>query len=295
MSRAKALFFGMSTIDCIYRVDQPPGRNEKIVAEQQLICAGGPGTNAAIAFSGLGGQATLVSCLGVHPLSSVARNELRAHGVDHVDLCPEFSSVPTVSSILVSKDTGDRSVVSVNSTHIQSQYLDLTTFSLSGFKTVLFDGQHMALAIKLASACRQAGIHTILDGGSWKPGTERLIRHIDTAICSSNFMPPGIPVSEKILAWLDAQGVSRAAITRGDRPILAAESGSRFEVLPPRISPVRDTLAAGDIFHGAYVYYQSINPAGTFSGHLQKAAAVAVRSCAHFGPRKWAGGMDLKK
>jgi sugar/nucleoside kinase (ribokinase family) len=295
MFRSKALFFGLSTIDCIYLVDRPPGRNEKIAAARQLMCAGGPASNAAITFSALGGRATLISCLGSHPLSSVARGELNRYGIDHIDLCPDFFSIPTVSSILVSKENGDRSVVSVPSTHFGNQHFSIKAISLHGYDAVLFDGQYMELATRFARQCRRAGIHTILDGGSWKAGTGELIRHIDTVICSSNFMPPGITVPEKILAWFDDQGVSRAAITQGSRPILAAESGKRFEVLPPRISPVLDTLAAGDIFHGAYVYYESRNPAGTFSGHLQKAAAVAARSCTHFGPRKWTDGMDLKK
>ncbi|RTZ98680.1 MAG: sugar kinase [Deltaproteobacteria bacterium] len=287
MTRTRALFFGMTTIDCIYLADQPPGCNEKIVADRQLICAGGPGTNAAMTFNALGGKATLISCLGLHPLASVAHNELKLHGVDHMELCPEFSSVPTMSSILVSKDTGDRSVVSVNSNPIQSHYPDMTKISLHGYTAALFDGQYMTLATALAGACRQAGIHTVLDGGSWKPGTEKLIRHIDTAICSSNFMPPGISDSENILIWLQNRGVSEVAITRGAGPILAAENGTRFEVLPPQITSVRDTLAAGDIFHGAFTYYYSKNPAGKFSDHLKKAAVIAAGSCIHFGPRKW--------
>lgn len=287
MTKTKALFFGMSTIDCIYLVDQPPGRNEKITADRQLICTGGPASNAAITFSALGGNATLVSCLGKHPLSSIARNELKTHGVDHVDFCPEYPSVSTVSSILVSKNNGDRSVVSVNSTHIPNQYLGIKRFSLSGFKTALFDGQHMEFATKLAQECRHAGIHTILDGGSWKPGTEGLIRHIDTAVCSSKFKPPKTTSFDETLEWLHDHHILSAAITRGDQSILAAEKGNRFEVSPRQLSPVRDTLAAGDIFHGAYAYYQSENPTEKFIDHLKNAAAIAAKSCTHFGPRKW--------
>jgi len=287
MAETKALFFGMSTIDCIYRVDQPPSRNEKIVADQQLICAGGPSTNAAITFSALGGKAILISCLGTNPLSSIALNEFKAHKVDHIDLCPEYSSVPTVSSILVSKNNGDRSVVSVNSGHIPNQHPGIKPFSLTGFKTALFDGQQMTLATQFARDCRQAGIHTILDGGSWKPGTEELICHIDTVICSSKFKPPKTTSFDETLEWLQDRHVFQAAITRGDQSILAAENGDRFEVRPPQLSRTKDTLAAGDIFHGAYAYYQSQKPTENFRTHLKDAAGIAALSCTHFGPRKW--------
>jgi len=287
MTETMGLFLGISTIDCIYLVDRPPGHNEKITADRQIICTGGPSSNAAITFSALGGKATLVSCLGKHPLSSIAYNELKTHGVDHIDLCPEYLSVPTVSSILVSKNNGDRSVVSVNSTHIQNQYLSFKGVSPAGYKTALFDGQHIEFATKIARDCRNAGIHTILDGGSWKPGTGDLIRHIDTAICSSKFKPPDTTSLDETLEWLHDHNILRAAITRGGKSILAAENGNRFEVSPPQLNPVRDTLAAGDIFHGAYAYYQSEDPAGRFSDHLKNSANIAAKSCAHFGPRKW--------
>ena len=292
MAETMGLFLGGSTIDCIYLVDQPPGRNEKITADRQLTCTGGPSSNAAITFSVLGGKATLVSCLGLHPLSSIARNELKTYGVDLIDLCPKYLSVPTVSSILVSKSNGDRSVVSINAKEIHNQNLSFRAFSLMDYKTALFDGQYIEISTKTARGCRNAGIHTILDGGSWKPGTEDLIHHIDTAICSSKFKPPKTTTPDEALEWLHDHDILRAAITRGEKSILVAENGNRFEIFPPQLNPARDTLAAGDIFHGAYAYYQSKDPAERFGDHLNNAAKIAAKSCAHFGPRKWV--KDLK-
>ena len=45
------LFIGMSALDCIYLTENMPNKNQKIVSLEQLICAGGPATNAAITFS----------------------------------------------------------------------------------------------------------------------------------------------------------------------------------------------------------------------------------------------------
>ena len=57
-----------------------------------------------------------------------------------------------MSSILVSKSNGDWSVVTGNPKDIQYQYFNPKTFSLSGYKIALFDGQYMNLAIDLGVA-----------------------------------------------------------------------------------------------------------------------------------------------
>ncbi len=46
----KGLFVGLITLDLIYLCDRSPEKNEKIVASEQKIVAGGPATNAAITF-----------------------------------------------------------------------------------------------------------------------------------------------------------------------------------------------------------------------------------------------------
>ncbi|MEM9949496.1 MAG: sugar kinase, partial [Cyanobacteria bacterium P01_D01_bin.36] len=67
MAKAKGLFVGVTTLDCIYQAEHPPAANEKVAALKSLMVAGGPATNAAVAFAQLGreNQAVLSSVLGV--------------------------------------------------------------------------------------------------------------------------------------------------------------------------------------------------------------------------------------
>ncbi len=286
-SNISGLFFGLSTIDCLYLVDLPPAMNQKISGQKQLLCAGGPSTNAAIAFSALGGKATLISCLGDHPLAAIARDEFETYAVDHRDICAGQHDVPVVSSVYITRNNGDRTVVSVNAAHRPAYLKDLEELSHTRYQTALFDGQYMPQAIELAKACRKKGVHTIFDGGSWKAGTEEMIQYIDTIICSSAFYPPGIDTHEETLAWLMNHKVKRAAITRGEQSILAFENGRKFERHPPEMPTIRDTLAAGDIFHGAYAYYFARFPNARFDRLLEKSANIAAQACSFFGPRKW--------
>jgi sugar/nucleoside kinase (ribokinase family) len=49
------VFVGLSTIDVVYRVADFPAANTKAAANSQDVFVGGPATNAAIAFTFLGG------------------------------------------------------------------------------------------------------------------------------------------------------------------------------------------------------------------------------------------------
>ena len=46
----RGLFVGLVTLDVVYLTDHPPTRNQKIVASDYTVAAGGPATNAAVAF-----------------------------------------------------------------------------------------------------------------------------------------------------------------------------------------------------------------------------------------------------
>ena len=47
----KGLFLGLSTADIVYYLPHHPLNNQKLKAERQMSFAGGPATNAAVAFA----------------------------------------------------------------------------------------------------------------------------------------------------------------------------------------------------------------------------------------------------
>jgi len=50
-ARPVGLFCGLAVVDVIQLVEAPPAPDDKIVALDQIIAAGGPATNAAVAFA----------------------------------------------------------------------------------------------------------------------------------------------------------------------------------------------------------------------------------------------------
>ncbi len=297
---------GLCTLDVIQSVARVPGENEKVTALRQTVAAGGPATNAAVTFAHLGGEAVLWTGIGRHPLTAGIRADLDACGVRVHDLAAAQDGPPAVSSILVTAGTGARAVISTNagSAHL----VPPNDFDLDGVTALQVDGHHPALAEVALRAARRHGIPTVMDAGSWKHGTARLLPLIDVVACSADFrVPGGGPVEEGLdVPWI--------VITAGGEPIRWwGPGGASGEVAVEQTSVV-DTLGAGDVFHGALTHAIATLPGTTLPGTglpgapgrmpregagpalltpdnfpalLARAAHTASRACAHFGTRTW--------
>lgn len=283
-----ALFVGLCTFDLIQSVTRMPGQNEKVTALEQTIAAGGPATNASVTFAFLGGHAILLTGVGNHPLAQGIHADLEQAGVDLVDAAETDGNPPAVSSIIVTRGSGDRSVVSLNAI---GRKLDSPPFGdlTEKASAVLIDGHHPALALAAARAARERGRLCILDGGSWKENTPELLPYVDIALCSADFRPPELPTTKDVLDSLLSSGISWAAVTDGARPITWGGQSIRSEIPVPAVDAA-DTLGAGDVFHGAFT--NSIIKAGTVnadsvSSALRFGAEVAAHSCLTFGTRTW--------
>ncbi|MFJ9896104.1 PfkB family carbohydrate kinase [Streptomyces sp. NPDC091280] len=287
--RPAGLFVGLCTLDVIQLVDHPPGADEKLTARDQLVAAGGPAANAAVAFAHLGGTAALLTAIGRHALGAAATTDLNASGVTVTDLAAHSLEPPAVSSVLVTEATGERAVASTNATRHRLAPPDDLDALLAACDIVEFDGHHMELAVATARAARAAGRTTLFDGGSWKPGTETLLPFIDVAVCSADFHPPGTDT----LRFLRQQGVAWSAVSAGAAPIVWAAPDAEGTVDVPTVR-VADTLGAGDVLHGALAHHLARRAARPTTEHfvaaLTAAAEVASRSCTSFGTRAWTAG-----
>lgn len=284
-NQKRGLFIGVTTLDCIYQADHPPAENEKVVALKSLMVAGGPATNAAVAFAQLskGNQAVLSSVLGAHPVTELLREDLHSQGVVIADLLPERLGPPPVSSIVVSANSGDRAVISRSAEDMPVEATQVSKEILENVDIVLVDGHQMAVGAQVAKWAKAKDIPIVVDAGSWKLGFESMLALADVVVASANFYPPGCADSESVFEYLRSLGISKAAITRGSNPILYYENDEQHELEVPQVKAV-DTLGAGDIFHGAFCHFFLTH---TFEETLMKASRTASFSCQHWGTRDW--------
>ena len=314
-ARPIGLFIGLAVLDVIQLVDAPPGPDEKIVALDQAVAAGGPAANAAVAFAALGGRALLAAPVGAGPLAELIRADLTACGVELIDCAAAptargaAAAGPSVSSCTISAATGERSVVSTNARARPdpaplSALSDAVAAGAPAPDVVLIDGHNPPLARAGLDLAERVGALRLMDAGSWKDDAADLPGRCDVVAPSARFHPPGpagaLREPADVAAWLRGRGTGAVVLTRGSAPVLwwcGERSGS---AAPPAVGAV-DTLGAGDVFHGALALALARALPGRRSGGggeariapaaladaVASACAVAAASTEHFGTRAW--------
>jgi sugar/nucleoside kinase (ribokinase family) len=272
------VFAGLVTLDLIHTLERPLGANEKTVALRQDVAAGGPAANAAVTFAALGGDAVLVTALGAHPLARFAAAELASRAVRVVDVTRDVAEAPAVSAVRVVDGTGERSVSSVNAAFVAASAPAEVAALAGAADVVLVDGHHPQLALAAARAARAAGVPVLLDAGSWKPVLGELLPLVAGAICSAEFA--AVSAADAV----HARGVPLVAITHGADPIEWSTGEGSGVIAVPQV-PARDTLGAGDAFHGAAAY--ALAGGASWRNCLRFAADVAALRVQHPGPRAW--------
>ncbi|WP_338241619.1 PfkB family carbohydrate kinase [Aurantiacibacter hainanensis] len=276
------LCVGRATFDLGYSCPTFPVEDGKLSATQFWAGAGGSALNGAVTAQALGSAVRLFALLGAGPFADAVRGELDHYRVPVEDFADPEAQVLPVSSIIVVPDGGTRTIVDQQPPQAVARAVPGPS-CLEGVDVLYCDGFLPEIAVPLAQAARERGIPVVLDGGSWKPWTGDLIAHVDHAIVSERFHPPGHGDAD-ILEAVHALGPSVAAITRGPGPISWSAGGAKGEVAAPSVDAI-DTLGAGDIFHGAYCHFLAAGE--DVPTALTRAAEVAARSCRHLGTRKW--------
>ncbi|ADJ50824.1 ribokinase [Amycolatopsis mediterranei S699] len=264
------LLAGLCTVDLVQRVEELPAPGEKVQSLQVDVAAGGPATNAAVTAAALGAEATLLTVLGAHPLAALARADLETHGVRVVDLDPGRTEPPPVSAVAVRDRDGERTVVSRNAAGSEATW-DGTVDA----DVVLVDGHHPGLALSVARAA--GDVPVVLDTGSWKPVLDELLPLVDVAACSAHFTAPEPGLHER--------GVPTVITTAGPHPVRWSTADGGSGEVPVAEVEARDTLGAGDVWHGALAV--AVTRERTVTDRIRFANEVAAERVRHVGPRSW--------
>lgn len=278
--RKRAAFIGLTGIDYVYYLDAFPDENSKCKTNEYAKYVGGPAANAAITYAALGGDATLITAYGNSAESKTITEELRRYGVKVINTS-EDDKLPGISTICISKD-GKRTIISG-----QNQYdkIDLNSIEMDSYDFALFDCNQQDISLPLLE---KVNCEIVLDAGNYKTNVEKYLEKAKVVISSEQFRDER---GQDIFQMPYSNIVCRA-MTRGEGAILCArmsneEQGAvKLTEIPVKQVTCADSLAAGDIFHGAfcYAYYEKEL---TFKEALYYAADIASESVQYKGPRGW--------
>lgn len=290
-----AVCVGLVDLDVIQRLPATPRWGLKEVSTSQELVAGGPAANAAVTAARLLGSATLVTALGDTPAADLVRAELSAHDVDIVDIAaddPDWQ-VP-VSCVLVGAD-GERTCVSPGARESRYALGPQGAAVVLAASVVLLDGHHPRAAREALDLARDSGgrIRTVLDAGSPKDHVENWLADIDVAAASADYATGlGLSAHDAIDHLLQA-GAQTAVLTQGAGPVLwrAPAESAGVGTVQPGMVVARDTVGAGDAFHGALVAGLVHRPAD-LAYAIRLAVRVATARVASIGARDWLTAID---
>ena len=291
---AKVICVGHSALDRVFTVEAWPQASAKVRAHAYAEVGGGMAANAAVAVARRGRAAPLWGPAGADSVGEVMSAQLQAAGVDVRGL-RRFAGLTSSTSAILIDARGERLIVSYRGTALEApaDWLQLDQIGSAG--ALLADVRWPQGAIAALRAARRCGVPSVLDADTAEPATlQALAGEAEYAL----FSEPGLAGFagggdiEGGLRRALALGARLAAVTQGERGVFWVEAGEPegLRHVPAFAVPVVDTLAAGDVFHGAFALELARGQASAEA--LRFAAAAAAIKCTRPGGRSGSPSRD---
>lgn len=266
------LVVGIAVVDLVFQVPQMPSDPIKHRATAMDVVGGGIAANAAVAIQRLGGQAQLLTRLGSDPMGTLIADDLRAEGVDLSHTALSQNARSPVSTVLVDQQ-GERLLVNYPGDGLAEQ----ATLP-PHFDAVLVDTRWPTMALAALNAARAAGVPGVLDAEA--PVPSALVEAASHVVFSAQGLRDctGEPEVEAGLAAITASGW--IGTTDGAKGLCLRDG----TWLPGFQVEVKDTLGAGDVWHGAFAL--ALAEGKDESDAARFAHVTAALKCTGFGGRK---------
>ena len=290
--RPHAIAVGAVCATRIFQVDRVPALPAKVMARRMSAVIDGMAVSAACAFAKLGGSAAIWARVGDDVQGAQMREALHAEGLDTRGLLSVAGAASSQASVIID-GRGERLVVPFHDPAVSPAPDALPLHHLAQASIVLADVRWPEGAEATLRAARQLGKPVMLDGEAAAPGVlDRLLPWTTHAVFSDAGLlaHTGLQDVHQALLMLNARHNASSALTPfvhlgascGAQGYAWVEAG-RVRCCPaPRVEVI-DTLAAGDVFHGALALAlmegQSVESAARF------ACMAASIKCTRFGGR----------
>ncbi|OHV23218.1 MULTISPECIES: sugar kinase [Rhizobium] len=286
------LCVGAAVLDTLFRVRALPAGQGKILPYDMLQVAEGMASSAAFAVARLGGNASLWGAVGDDATGERIIADLGSSGIDTSGMVRVAGARSAVSTILVD-DQGERLIVPFYDAALHETVKPVTKQDVSAFDAVLVDVRWPKLALRTLLAAAEAGKPAILDGDVAGDGVIEMLAPAASHIVFSQ------PAAERLTGTAEpakAVGLLKRKFEHAFISVTSGENGSFwcddrsgeiFHLAAPKVRAV-DTLAAGDIFHGAFAL--AIAEGVPIAETMRFSSMAAALKCQVFGGRIGAPG-----
>jgi sulfofructose kinase len=284
--RPRILCTGIAVLDEVFRLDEFPVADAKVEVTEFLAVGGGCAANAAVAIARLGGEAGFAGPLGgpagQEPISDRILAGLSRAGVDCAG-CVRLDGVASAISAIFVNRRGERTIA----TH-RSRRLDAVTPRdvdklVAGADAVLADNRFPDFSLPICRAALRRGIPVVLDADKPARPSDELFSACSHVVFSAESLR-ATTATDDLAAALRRFGRTTSAflaVTDGANPVQWRDDRDAIREMPVfRITAV-DTLAAGDVFHGAFAL--ALVEGKDTAAAMRFAAAAAGIKCTRFG------------
>lgn len=259
----KFVCVGHATYDITLPVETYPIENKKHRISQKIECGGGPACNASYLLGKWNNDVSFVGVVGNDYYGQQIIKELNSIGVN-TEYVEKNSSTDTDSSYILSNSSnGSRTILTTKKKDIASldNPVDITDASY-----ILVDGEHYITSKEVL--LRNPRAISVLDAGRFTKEVVSLGQIVNYVICSKDFAesfskmkvdynnPQTLIEIYKVLkSFYKEQTI---IITLEDKGSFTCIDG-KYQIIPSINVKVVDSTGAGDIFHGAFLYFISQN------------------------------------
>jgi sulfofructose kinase len=289
MNQKSVICLGCAFWDTIFKIDQIPGYGTKVLPEKAVQAASGMATAAAATIARLGGNVELWARIGDDPTGDSFLRDLSRESIRN-DRIRRIPGAKTAFATILVDNRGERLVVPYTDPSLDPDPSWLPLHEVADAAAVLVDMRWPEGARALLAEARRHGVPTIVDADVAPLGALRemiaLADHVlfsEPALLSlvANSSPREALV--EVASDLDAEIVGVTLGAAGAMIWQRGASADSVDEFPSIPVHAVDTLNAGDVWHGTYVY-GLINGWG-LSRTVQMANIAAAMKCEHFGGR----------
>jgi sulfofructose kinase len=285
IERPKILCVGALTQDSIFQLPELPKGPGKFLPLQAVQIAAGMASSAATAARRQGAEVSLWASVGDDGTGLMLVDQMQSEGIDCSLVRRVEGGRSAIATIFVDA-AGERLIVPFYDpvTHAEPRQSSID-FRL--FDAVLVDTRWPGAAAMALNEARRLGIPAILDADvAPKSILERLLplaSHIVASLPAGHLVfDQQIDAREATGCFRDAYGVF-AAVTDGSNGTYFSTPAGPIEHIQAYEIEAVDTLAAGDVFHGAFA--ARLAETGDERQAIALGSAAAALKCLCFGGR----------
>lgn len=280
------LCVGALTMDTIFRMAELPSGPGKFLPQQATENAAGMASSAAASIARLGGKVALWASIGDDLVGERAVAEMAAEGVDCSNVRRVRGAKSAFSTILVDA-AGERIIVPYYDTLLTQPPSTHPVIERAHLAAVMTDVRWPDAAEPALKAARAAGLHGILDADVAPAEIlERLLplaSHIVASEPAATSLSGTTDLPETV-RFLAEHYSAFVAVTGGEKGCYWFDRNTNTVCHMPAFDiKAVDTLAAGDVFHGAFAL--GLVEGRSIDDIIAFASAAAAIKCSRFGGR----------